>query len=182
MKLQTMQSSGVVLRARDKAEQALVVGQAYVDASADTLSVEDNIIVRHGDGVTDRGVELYDEARFQAIPDKSVSGTPLFVYPEQQATGLWRLRLWPVPDGEVTKIIYPRTRRLKDVEAGNVTLDLNPKMYLTVMTWLAMRFAASKGRKDSAASLSGESAAEQSVAESDETDRGGVRFVVDDGL
>lgn len=182
-KLQSLQSSGMVLRARERAEQPLVTAQAYVDLANDTLSIEEGVIVRHSDGITERQVTLINLLQYQqGRPDKTVQGTPVQAYPEQQSTGAWRLYLWPVPDGEYTTISIPRTRRLRDVEPGNVTLDLDRKMHLALLTHLAARFAGSKGRAARAGELSVESGNEQARAENDETDRGGVQFVVDGGI
>lgn len=177
LKLQTIQSAGTVLRARERVTLPLVTGQAYVDAAADTLSIEDGIAIRHSDGVTDRPVTLINVIQYQSRADKTVAGSPIECLPEKQASGIWRLFLWPVPDGEYVSIIVPRTRRLKDVEQGSATLDVDAKMHLFLVTHLAARFAGSKGRRDTAMGLASESSGEQQKAESDETNRGGMQLV-----
>lgn len=180
MKLQSLKNSGVILRARDFETKTITSGVAYVAASADTLSVEDGVIVTTSEGI-DRSLQLINESEYQLIADKASAGIPTQAFPRQQADGTWRVYMWPVPEnGEPVSITYPRTRRLKDVEVGSVNLDLNPNMYLFIVSWLAMRFASAKGRKDSAAELREEAEFEQGKAESDETERGESRFVVDD--
>lgn len=181
-KLQSMQASGDIMRARDRPEETLVEGQAYVVLDADTVSVENGIVIHSSTDETDRPVELINLVQYQqGRPDKTVQGSPVSAYPEKQADGTWRLYLWPVPDADTyTSIIIPRSRRLRDVEEGSVTLDLDPKMHLAVLTYLAARFAVSKGRSASAGVLGSESDSERGKAESDDGPRGDVQFIVGD--
>jgi hypothetical protein len=176
-RLQSMTNSGMVLRARERVVTATTAGVAYVDAAADTLSIEKNIVIRDADGV-DRPLDVINEVQYQAISNKAQTGAPVQVFVEELPTSISRLHLWPVPDGSVAySVVYPRTRRLRDVEPGSVTLDLKPSHYQHIMLYLAQRFAAAKGRKDSQAQLAQESGMERTIAENDETTRGDSAFV-----
>lgn len=173
--LASLQNSGVVLRAREPVTATLTAGTAYVDAAADTISVEKHMTV--GDGTTDRMVAVVNEETYRGMADKTQQGPTTMVYPEQQSGGTWRLYLWPVPDSTAVSITYSRTRRLKDVELGSVTLDLNPRWHKHIVSHLAQRFAGAKGRKDTEAIHAAEAGVERTLAENDETPRGDVCFI-----
>lgn len=178
--LQALQSRGVLVRARERVELSLTVGQNYVDAPSDTLSIEDNAVVRNSDGVTDVPVTMYDLAQYQALPRKDVLGQPRYFYPEQvSATTTWRIYLYPVPeDTSWPTLIVPRTRRLRDVEEGSVNLDLAPAWLLPIMRAIGEEFARNKGRKDTASEMSQKYEFEAERAENDENaGRGGGMFV-----
>jgi hypothetical protein len=177
-RLQSMTNSGLVLRARERVTVATTAAVAYVDAAADTLSIEKNIVIRDTAAGTDRPLDVINEMQYQAVSTKTQAGAPVQAFVEQLLTGIWRIHLWPVPDGTVAwSVIYPRTRRLRDVEPGSVTLDLGAKHYQHIMLYLSQRYAAAKGRKDSQAMLASESGIERTIAENDETTRGDSHFV-----
>jgi hypothetical protein len=179
--LQALPNSGLILRARERVTAALTASVAYVDAAADTLSIEKNMVIRDSLGV-DRGLlDVINEEQYQAISNKTQEGSPTQVYVEKLITGVWRLHTWPVHDGaEARSLIYSRTRRLRDVEPGSVTLDLDPKHYKHVLAHLCARFGGSKGRKDSQAMFNEENGVERTIAENDETPRGDLTFALPD--
>jgi len=181
-RLQALQNMGVLLHARELETKTLTASVAYVTASSDTLSVESPATVKSSDG-RDRELELWDIRRYQENTDKLLEGPTTAYWPEKQSDSTWRIHLWPVPDGtESVSITYPRTRRLRDVEPGSVTLDLPVKYFESVMTSLAAKFAGSKGRRDVKRELVIEGAAGEARALVDDTERGPIRFEVDDDV
>lgn len=180
-RLQSMPNSSVLLRAKERVTQALTANVAYVEAAADTLTVEKSIVLRDSAG-NDRDLTVISEAEYQSIADKDAAGTPTQAYVEKvSATETWRIHLWPVSDGtEAYSINYPRTRRLRDVEPGSVTLDLSPKWYQYIVNDLATTYAGSKGRANREAVLKEDAGLERTIAENDETVRGDVQFVLGD--
>lgn len=178
--LRALANDGIILRARERVSVTLTAETAYADMAADTLSVEDGGILRNVDGTTDRPIHIYTIAEYQRLPNKTIAGVPNFYYPEKLSTGIWRVYFYPVPVVDYPTFIVPRTRKLRDVDTGNLTLDLEDKYHLAVNKFLAGHFARAKGRRDLANDVLSEYAFELERAQNDETPRGGGSFVQDD--
>lgn len=178
--LQALQSRGVLMRARERISLTLTAGTSYVDAPADTISIEDGGVLRNADGDVDRPLMLYQLPQYQALPNKTLQGEPNSYFPEKQsATDTWRIFLYPVPlDSTWPTLVVPRSRKLRDVEDGSVTLDVEPRWLLPIMRAIGEEFARNKGRSDTASEMASKFTTERDEAMDDETTRGPGQFIV----
>jgi hypothetical protein len=172
MGIQALQNDGIVLRASERATYAVTASVAFIDTQADTLSIEKGAVLRSADGLLDRPIEMATIARYQQLTNKTVAGVPSLYAPEQTPSGGWRIYLYPTPEAGWPSLIVPRTRRLRDVDQGSVTLDLNTKWLLAILKFLGGSLARAKGRRDLATEVLGEYRDELARAENDETERG----------
>ena len=172
LELQALKSDGIVLRWKERYASTLTSGTGYVDAPADTLSIEEGATIRSSDGVTDRPINLYSIEQYQRIPNKTTSGPPVYYAPEQQSDGTWRIYLYPVPDDGYTSITYPRQRRGRDLSNGSHSVDLNPAFYKAVVCYLALCFARHHRMRDAIEDFRNEYRAELERAQGDDTPHG----------
>lgn len=175
--LQALSNTGIKLRTRELVTLTLTPGVSYVDPASDTLSIEKGGVIRNLDGVTDIPIELIPMSRYQELPDKTTSGMPTYYWAEQQPGGTWRIRFYPVTTADWPTFIVPRTRRARDVDTGNVTVDFDPKWHLTIVNFIQAKLALSKGRRDLGTQLMTEYDTERQRAEDNESEKGDGMFV-----
>jgi hypothetical protein len=173
-------NDGVILRMRERVSMTLTSGTNYVDMAADTVSIEQGGVLRSADGNTDRPIELYSIEQYQRLPNKNTSGVPNFYYPEKQPNGDWRVLFYPVPTTDYPTFVVPRTRKPRDMETGDVDIDLDDKFHLAASMFLRKEFARAKGRRDLAADLKADYMFELERALNDETPRGRFGYTIDD--
>lgn len=177
MGLTSLANGGVVLRQRERATLTTVASQAYVDCPSDTLSVEKDGVVRDTAG-TDIGITMRPIAEYLKVTNKTTTGMPSFYYPEQQTAGTWRVYFWPVPDANWPTFIVPRTRRARDVNTGNLTLDFDERWQRAVVLFMQAQIMRSKGKHTLALPLLAEYEAERERAMDNETERGDATVLV----
>jgi hypothetical protein len=173
---QALANDGIVVRARERVTLTLTAGTNYVDAAADTVSIEKGGVMR-GTSNNDIEITMVGHRQYQTLSNKTIEGMPTYYFPEQQSTGAWRIYFWPVPSVDWTTFIVPRVRRSRDVSTGNVTVDFDPKWQLCLVKFLSAELARSKGRRDLATEIMGEYQWERERAMNNETDRGDAMFV-----
>jgi hypothetical protein len=174
---QDLANKGIFIRTIERYTLTLTAGTAYVDAPADTVTIEKGGSIRD-DSNGDLAITMIARAQYMAMPRKDTEGVPSFYYAEQQPAGTWRIFFYPVPIAGWTTFIVPRTRKSRDMTTGAVTLDFDPRWHLTIVNALAGRLARSKGRRDLATELIGEAQVSAENAMNNETERGDLCFSI----
>jgi hypothetical protein len=178
--LTSLQSKGMIVRTVERTELSTVPGQNYVDAPADTVSIEKDGVVRNVDGLTELPIEIYSRSDYmRRIVNKTIQGKPIYYYPEKRADGTFRIYLWQVPTSDWPTIIVPRERRTKDVTVGSVLLDVDVRWTLPVGLALAAEFARHYGRVARQQALKLEYDTEMGSAMDNETERGDAQLCAD---
>lgn len=176
--LTALQAEGVILQTAERYTQALTDGEEEYAAPADTESIEQGAIIRDTAGA-DQPIELVSQRMYQGLSEKTVPGQPYWYYPERSATG-WRLFLYPVPDSNWAYVIYPRVRKLRDLDVGTANLDLPAKWALPFEMYLSWRFACHyKLPLERAQYFQGIWTGMRNTLMDDETPRGPSRFVME---
>lgn len=176
--LAALANDGIMLRAVERVTQDLASVTAdtpYFDAPSDTVSIEKGATVTTGDGV-DIPVNLIDRHAYMALPMKTTEGRPTDIFPERMPSGAWRIYVYQVPSDDWESLSYSRLRGLRDVSAGNVTLDLDTKWHLAIVYFLSAEIAGHLGKLEREASLRDLYVAELGRARGDEVSRGDTRF------
>lgn len=179
MLLASLQSDGIILQAIERYSQPLTAGVGAYLAPADTLDVEDGAVVRSTNG-NDITLTMIGSMRdYNALGTKTISGQPTEYYAERNPTGTSTVYLYPVPTSDWPTLIYPRVRRLRDNDRGDVSIDVPVKFTEPVCLKLGARFARHYNRDAKAKALLEEYNEAHQRAMNDETGRGPTRFVVD---
>lgn len=176
--LQSLANTGVKLRMRDLLTLTLTPDVAYIDCPADTVSVERGGVIKNVDGLTEIPIEAIEIQRYQSMPVKTTSGMPTYYWPEQQSSGIWRIYFYPVTTSDWPTFIVPRVRKSRDVNAGNLTVDLDTRWHLAITKYLQATLARSKGRRDLATELMNEYENERTRAENNESERGNGMYTI----
>lgn len=180
--LASLQNKGVIVRASERVTVATVAGVDHVDTDADTISIEMGAVIVNTNG-SQFEMEKVSRLAFQrGYPDKTVQGKPNVYMAEQLASGAFRIFLWQVPTTDWPTVIYIRGRRLKDVNIGTVTVDLDTRWDEPTALALGMRFARHYGRVARQASLKADLLEATGEAIDNETERGDAMLVFDSGL
>jgi hypothetical protein len=123
--LDTLQSSGVILRSIERTTKALAIGVAEYTLDTDTIDIEigqsDHIGTIVLTGGAEPIVKTMSRPEWLDISNKTYAGMPTRAYLEKQA--LCKLVFWPVPDAAYV-FRYTRVRLLKSAGTGSNTLDL----------------------------------------------------------
>lgn len=177
----TLQAEGLLLHAVERYTQTMTAGQAYVTATADTLDVEDGAVVRSTASL-DSPIQIGTPLDYQRRPDKATSGQPTEYFPEKSGTGdavtitVW---LYPVPSADWPTLIYPRVRRLRDAETGDVDVDVPAKFHEPLMWRLASMVCTHYNRDPKAEALMERYREVSDTVLGDETQRGPLRMTVE---
>lgn len=139
-----LQKEGIVLRTRTFEPLTLVAGTASYAAPADTLHVEEGAVVRDTNGL-DAPVELLTQDGYWALSDKTLQGTPTRLFPDYTASGI-TLYLYQVPSAEWVTLYYPRVRRVRDLNAGNLDLDCPTSWVLGLKFFVAWMYCVRYGK------------------------------------
>lgn len=179
MLLASLQSDGIILQAIERYSQPLTDGVASYQAPDDTLDVENGAVVRSAQG-NDIPLSMISSMRdYNSRSIKTLSGQPTEYYVERNPTGTTTVYLFPVPTADWTAIIYPRVRRLRDNDRGDVSIDVPVKFMEPVALKLAARYARHYNRDSKAKALLDEYSEAHQRAMNDETGRGPMRFTVE---
>jgi hypothetical protein len=134
-----LQNSGLILRTRVFEPLTLVAGQASYSAPADTLDVESGGVVRDTNG-HDAPLDCIAIKEYWQLADKTLQGRPIKYFPDYTSTGV-TLYLYQVPTSEWVTLYYPRTRKVRDLETGNLDLDCPTKWMLGLKMYVAYMFS-----------------------------------------
>ena len=178
--LAKLQNEGVILNALERYVIPLTAGTAMVTMPADTLTVE-KVATVHSSGGADYQLDCVGNVEtYQTIVDKGLLGRPTMYYAEKGPTSAWNVYLWPVPTAEYASATFLRTRRLRDIETGDVNLDLPVKFLPAAVGHLAAQLASHYRRGEQAVMrLTSEAESDRAVALGTETVAGNTLFIVE---
>ncbi len=176
MVLQGLRARGVVVNAIERYTQALTAGQAAYTAPADTLDIEDGAVLVNTSG-SHTPLELISQVYYNRLGVVSTTGQPTQYMVEKAANEVVSFTLYPIPTSDWPSVIYPRVRKPRDIDSGDVDIDLPPKFTLGVAMALASLLCRHYNRESKAKELLEESQDELNVALGDETPRGPMSFV-----
>lgn len=179
MSLTALQADGIILRAIERYAQALIDGQVSYVAPSDTIDIEDGAIVSGTQGVDIPISMLSTHRQYSEIGTKAITGQPTEYYPEKQSDGSITVFLYPVPTADWTTLTYPRVRKLRDTDSGNVSIDVPTKFTEAVVLKLAAQFCRHYNRDAKAKALMDEYTDARNRAMNDETPRGPVCFTAE---
>ena len=175
--LKALQSDGVVLRHVNRTTVlAAAIVSGVITADSDTADIDSAYWTDTGGNDNPISLDL-TRRMYMNLSDKATVGPPSQGYVERSGTSV-TLMLYPVPDASAVSVTYAKIRRVRDMDAGDVTLDLPPKWGRCVVYMLAADFALHYGLIDRLAQLQGAYEHEKTRAMNDETERGASRFVV----
>lgn len=177
-RLHALEGDGARLNVIERYTSALTAGTAYVDAPADTVSIESSATVRDSN---DNDYSLQgpiSRAHYMSLADKNLSGKPSHYYPEVSSTNTVRIYLWPVPTSDYASITYVRARLPRDVDTGDVTLDAPPKFVRWATLAVGADFAGHYRDTSMEDKLELLAAHELNKAMNTETPKGDLQFVV----
>lgn len=179
MSLTALQADGIILRAVERYSQTLTDGQVSYTCPADTIDVEDGAVIRNTQSF-DVPLKLLSTHRdYLSRGVKTITGQPVEYYPEKQSDGSIVIYLYPVPTSDWPTLIYPRVRKLRDNDSGNVSIDVPVKFTQAVARKLAAEWAFHYNRPALAKTLMDQYEDERDRALGDETPRGPLRLMVD---
>lgn len=180
-RMQALQARGVQLHTVEFYSQALTESLGSYTAPADTISVEAGAIVRAADGLTDAPLRLLTPENYYAIPTKATDALPATYHTVHSADGI-TIFLDPRPDATwAGTLIYPRVRRLRDVDTGAVNLDVPPKFHLALSYGLCADFVTHfKQPIERVMHFESKFEEELGVQLGDENPRGNVQFCAPD--
>lgn len=175
--LKAMQSDGIILRHVNRTTVAIAsIPSGVLTTSSDTADVDS--LYYTDTGGNDQPISLdLTRRQYMDLSDKAQTGPPSQAYVERSDASVV-VYLHPVPDSSVVSVTYAKIRRIRDMDAGDVTLDLPPKWGRCVTYMLAADFALHYGLLDRQASLRLAYEHEKERAMNDETERGASRFIV----
>lgn len=128
---------------------------------------------------TDHPMERRSRDDYDDLSVKATSSPPTqFTF--DQTNGNLTILLYPVPDANVASVTYVRQRRLRDIDAGDVTFDLPSKWALAILSKLQALLAPHFGKRGQVADLEAAYQYEKELALGADSERGPVRFVVDE--
>jgi hypothetical protein len=123
--LDTLQTSGVILRTIERTTKTLTASTAEYTLDTDTIDIEigqsDHIGTIVLTGGAEPIVKTMSRQEWLDVSNKSYAGMPTRCYLEKQAT--CKLVFWPVPDAAYV-FRYTRVRLLKSAGNGGNTMDL----------------------------------------------------------
>lgn len=178
MNLTALQADGIFLHAIERYSQPLLDGVASYLQPVDTISIEDGAVVRSTVG-NDTNMMMLTQVDYNRRSVKTVTGQPVEYMPEKNADGTFTIYLYPVPTADWPTLIYPRVRRLRDNDSGNISLDVPVKYTEAVTLKLASRFCRHYNRDAKAKALMEEYEDARGRLLNDETQRGTLRFTVE---
>jgi hypothetical protein len=178
MVVTALQNDGIFLHAIERYSQPLSDGVISYVQPADTISVEDGAVVRSTDG-NDTQVHLLTPIDFNRRAVKTQTGQPTEYMGEKSINETWTIYLYPVPTSGWPTLIYPRVRKLRDSDSGNVSIDVPVKYLEAVALKLASRFCRHYNRDAKAKALLDEYEEAREMARNDETNRGPMRLMVE---
>ena len=135
-----LQAEGVFLRTRVLEEKTLTAGAVSFTAASGTLDIEDGAVIRDTAG-NDSPCSIITQDEYNAISDKDISGKPTRYFPKENDDDTFTVYFDRVPDSTVTTFIYPRVRKVRDLETGNLHLDCPTKWIHAMKLMLAWMFA-----------------------------------------
>lgn len=172
--LKGIQAKGVVLTCAERTTLALTSGTASYALPADTLDVEFPTTITASGGTNDTIVEKMVYGDYALISDKASAGMPTRVYVEKQAS--LTAIFWPVPSASFTWN-YRRVRTMRDMDAGNVNMDLTVRWLEAVVWKMAHRLSMASSLSASArAEIRAEAGNAEAVAMGQENERGDLNF------
>jgi hypothetical protein len=182
MNLTALQADGILLHAIERYTQALVAGDTFIVAPADTIDVEDGAVVTNVAG-NDIELQLLTSRDYARLAVKATTiGQPVQYMPERNPDLSITIYFYPVPDSNWPTVTYPRVRKLRDSDGGNVDIDVPVKFLEAVTLKLASRFCRHYNRDVKAKALMEEYDDARDRAMNDETQRGPLRLTVDTGM
>ncbi len=176
--LKALANEGVSVRVRERVTVAIISGTSTITPSTDTEDVY-VVTLKDANGF-DRELGQLALDEYQRLNNKTISGAPTqFMFNKANGTAL--ITLWPVNDGTAVSAEYQRIRRIRDMDAGDVTLDLPQAWHLAVSLKLAWMLAPHFNMLDKAAFFQTAFVAERESANMADTETGPLRFVVGEG-
>ncbi len=182
LELMNLQAEGVVLQTIERTTKSLTLaaGATYT-LDSDTIDVQIGpndeagaIVAAAGGNPTPIYVMSRDEYITQLA--STATGRPSRVYVEKQATV--KAIFWPAPDATYTWT-YAKTRLLRDMDTGAVTVDLARRWLQAVAYAVAAQVALAKGMQlERVGFLRQEAERMKYTLRSDDNQRGGMRFRV----
>jgi hypothetical protein len=137
--LQELVNRGELLWATESHNLVLTAGVSHVPLQADTLSVSDMTVRRHGTTDTELTVQPIGISEYRQLPNKAQTGRPISYVLNRERDGP-TLTLWPVPDDEYDAVIE-RRRRIQDVGSYIDNLDLPMRFLPAIIAGLAWALA-----------------------------------------
>ena len=172
---------GVLLRCTERYTQTVVPGVATLSVPVDTISIDSASFATIKDsGGQDILVQSCNRDTYQMIFNKtSIQGTPTYWYSECNSDNSWTIYLYPIPSSQYVSFTYPRIRKIKDDETGNLSLDVPPKFTLALTYTLARDLAVHYKRLQLIPHLGQLADDEMTKALDSETVNGNVMFRVE---
>lgn len=173
--LKALPNRGVPVRVRERVTATLSSGTSTITPATDTEDIY-MLTVADSNGF-DRELGKLTLDEYQVISDKTIQGPPTqFVFTRENGTAL--ITLWPVNDGTAVSATYQRVRRIRDMDAGDVTLDLPRFWHKAVALELAAALGPHFNMLSKATFLAESAAREAETANMADTETGPMRFVV----
>lgn len=174
-----LQGEGVMLRARTLEEKTLTSGSASFTTPTGTLDIEPGAVVRDTNG-NDAPCDIITQDQYNAIADKDLQGRPIQYFPKENDDDSFTVYLYQIPDSTWVTFIYPRVRKVRDLDTGNLDLDCPTKWLHGIGFGLAWKFALHYRRPIGTVGLYGDYwQAEKERILRDETPRGPLEFTVE---
>lgn len=147
-RLKAWQAAQRLLSHVDKEEElTLVSGTAAYTITDDTIDVElPAMAVSATDSDVEYQVDRMTLDEYVALSNKSQAGIPNLILVER-LKGSVQLTLYPVPDGNVTKLKYTRRRLIRDMTSAS-TVDLAARHIRAVILMVAIDMAESFNKSD----------------------------------
>jgi len=178
-RVKALQSEGIILVTLERVTMPLTAGVASYDLAADTLDVDIGTPYVTGNSIN-VPMQWYSRAMYMALTVPSVQGQPTSIYIEKTAT--ITANLYPVPDSGWTSMTLPVIKLLPDLTTGNSVTGLQAKYLRTFIFGLAADLALAHGLTVAYAALNAKFEEEKALATADDTERGNLRFIPDDGM
>ena len=166
-------NEGVSLRVVERVTVTVTSGTATITPATDTEDVH-QAFYTDTSGL-DVMIGKLDIDAYDAVSDKAGTNGPPTMFVFDKANGDARIRLWPPCDATVASVTYARRRRLRDMDAGDVTLDLPASWQLAFTYKVASMLSVLPSR---AAYYEELYEKERERANMADTETGPIRFVV----
>ena len=173
-------NDGISMRVIERVTVTVAEGDSSITPATDTDDVQ-RAYYTDTSGL-DHPMEKLNLDAYDDISDKASTNSPPSWFVFDKANGTARLRFWPPFDATVASVTYARTRRIRDMDAGDVTLDLPSSWQLAFTYKVAAMFCDHTGYPDRSERFEGLYEKEKLRANMADNETGPVRFVVGEGI